>query len=368
MIMYIWLIVPILFLTFVTFYLHKIVSKAVKTFTHIKKQKRFSVIATVVLMLPIVNIFGIWTIFLLHVVFISAMLDLLIIFLSKFIKGRNKVFIKIYYSRIIPILLTVVVLIYGYSNMKNVVETDYTVHTEKTMSKENYKIALLADLHFGVSMDLKELQNLADKIEKKQPDIVVLAGDIIDGNTKKSEVAEVFKILGGIHSNYGVYYVYGNHDDELYENTPEKFEKIITSSGITILDDSSKVINDDLILIGRANRANGDPDVRLKLNQLMKDIDKEKELILIDHQPCDYGKAQKNGIDLILSGHTHAGQIWPLGAITKIVPFNDQNYGFAKSEQLNQIVTSGIAGWGYPIRTEKHSEYVIINLKSSNCK
>ena len=77
-----------------------------------------------------------------------------------------------------------------------------------------------------------------------------------------------------------------------------------------------------------------------------------------------YKKAENTGCDMILSGHTHAGQIWPVGLFASLFHFDELNYGEQKQGNLDAIVTSGIAGWGYPIRTEKHSEYVVVNLIS----
>ena len=89
----------------------------------------------------------------------------------------------------------------------------------------------------------------------------------------------------------------------------------------------------------------------------------------VDFFKAEMKKSKKNisaivGTALILSGHTHAGQILPIGLISPLFHMNDLNYGYVKESNLNEIVTSGIAGWGYPIRTEKHSEYAIIDIKN----
>lgn len=363
MIIYLWLIVPVTLLVLMAFYLYRSIYKSIRYFRFFRKQKKVSVIATMILMLPIINVLSVWTVFLLHLAIISAIIDLMVFIIGKFLKRKNKILCTIYYSRMIAVLLAALILIYGYYNMNHVVKTEYTVTTEKTELSQNYKIALIADLHFGVSMDLKKLQSYANQIEGQHPDVVVLAGDIIDGNTNKDDVDDIFRILGNIDSTYGVYYVYGNHDAESFKKVPDKLKNIISENGITILNDSNEIINDELVLIGRANRAYGNKNTRLDITQLLEPVDLDKEIVLVDHQPCDYDKAEKAGVDLILSGHTHAGQIWPLGAVSNIFSFNDQNYGYTKTKQFNKIVTSGIAGWGYPIRTEEHSEYVMIQIE-----
>ena len=83
---------------------------------------------------------------------------------------------------------------------------------------------------------------------------------------------------------------------------------------------------------------------------------------MLDHQPSDYENVKNAGCDLIISGHTHAGQIWPAGLFATLFHFDELNYGEIQQGNFHAVVTSGIAGWGYPIRTEKHSEYVVLNI------
>lgn len=71
-------------------------------------------------------------------------------------------------------------------------------------------------------------------------------------------------------------------------------------------------------------------------------------------------------IDLSLSGHTHAGQIWPTGQLGELIGVNELNYGYRQDGDYQVIVSSGIGGWGYPIRTGGHSEYVVITLNTKN--
>ena len=82
----------------------------------------------------------------------------------------------------------------------------------------------------------------------------------------------------------------------------------------------------------------------------------------MDHQPGDLKENNRQGIDLQVSGHTHAGQIWPTGQLMQLLGINEINYGYRKTGNLQTVVTSGMAGWGYPIRTGGHCEYVIIDV------
>ena len=101
---------------------------------------------------------------------------------------------------------------------------------------------------------------------------------------------------------------------------------------------------------------------RKEISELTEGQDPEKFWIILDHQPAEYAKVQQAGGGLIVSGHTHAGQIWPLGLFASLFHFDDMNYGYRQMDTMQALVTSGIAGWGFPIRTEKHCEYLIVNL------
>ena len=112
---------------------------------------------------------------------------------------------------------------------------------------------LLSDLHYGVSMNDNNLQNVVNRISAEQADIVVLDGDIVDENTTSEQMQSAFRILGQADSTYGVYYVYGNHDKNNYAAKPnysaEEMEDTITQAGIQILEDETTVINQEIALI-----------------------------------------------------------------------------------------------------------------------
>ena len=87
---------------------------------------------------------------------------------------------------------------------------------------------------------------------------------------------------------------------------------------------------------------------------------------MLDHQPSELEAADRAGYDLLLSGHTHAGQIWPTGLISQAVGIVELNYGQRKLDHLQVIVSSGIGG--YPIRTSRHCEYVIISVEGNKAE
>lgn len=111
----------------------------------------------------------------------------------------------------------------------------------------------------------------------------------------------------------------------------EKMEDTITQAGIQILEDETTVINQEIALIGRADRG-GRNAKRKDISSLVKELNPEQEWIVLDHQPSEYKKAENTGCDMILSGHTHAGQIWPVGLFASLFHFDELNYGEQKQE------------------------------------
>ncbi len=301
------------------------------------------------------------------VLLIYTLMMYFFIYIIDFFLKKNKLWNKIYLF--IPITFSICFTVYGLFNMTNVVKTEYDIHNSKLTN--NYKVALISDLHYGISLNDNELTKYANEISKEKPDFVVLAGDIVDERTTKEQMNSAFNILGSIDTKSGVYFAYGNHDKSTYTSkknyTLSELEESITKNNITILEESKKYINTDVVLIGRGY------DYRKNITDILERRDNPLYSIVIDHVPLEYDNYRENGINLDLSGHTHAGQIFPLGVLQKMINKNsafinkfhklsDAVYGKYEKDDFIGIVSSGIAGWGIPIRTESRSEYVIINL------
>lgn len=272
---------------------------------------------------------------------------------------------------VLPLVISLSTVIYGYVNMHNVDATHYTVKTEKALERD-YKIAFLSDLHAGVSLDFDELEAVCKEISSQDIDVFLLGGDIVDESTTKEQMEKSFKLLGGVKTKYGVFYADGNHDiprrQEQTENSfnAEDLNRAIEGAGIKILRDEAVNIGNDLVIIGHRDasfRGNEEITERVSIEELMEKTDKNRFSVLLEHQPREYERCKNAGVNLMLSGHTHAGQIWPVGFFTTLVAPNEQIYGIETDEDFCAIVSSGIAGWAFPIKTEKHAEYVIVALQ-----
>ena len=159
---------------------------------------------------------------------------------------------------------------------------------------------------------------------------------------------------------YGIYLINGNHDRSYYTNeyTYEEFVYELNKNNVKVLEDDVVNINNYIVLIGRQDKRFS----RKSIDELVSNIDKSKYIIDLNHQPNDYSN-EEGKVDLVLSGHTHGGQFFPLGYLGKLITDNDQFYGLTKRKDTNFIVSSGISSWAIDFKTGTKSEYVIINIK-----
>lgn len=366
----IWMLLPLTAMLSAAVYLCRKVYAAVCFFGgKLSKKKRTIITAAVsaALILPLAHIRGMWFVIFMHMVVFLLVIDLFGLIVRKC--RRNKPFpywVKaVYRSGLLAVLAAVAVTGFGYWNMHHIVKTEYTVQTDKEMREEGYTIVFFSDLHYGTTMNAEQLKQAADRIERESPDMIILGGDIVDERTSLAQMREAFEIMGNMDARFGIFYVYGNHDKNEYARNPaytaQELADTIEQAGIRILEDETCEINGELLLIGRADRGH-DPGARKTIVQLVESADAGMEWILVDHQPVEYAEAAESGCGLMLSGHTHAGQVWPGGLLADLFRMNELTYGCRKEGNLTEVVSSGIAGWGYPVRTEKHSEYVVIHL------
>lgn len=156
----------------------------------------------------------------------------------------------------------------------------------------------------------------------------------------------------------------GNHDRQPYTDdrsyTDEELDNAITENGITILEDGYIEIQNNLIIAGRGDASWGNASGRESSQEILEGVDHGKFIIMVDHQPIEAMENSEQGVDLQLSGHTHAGQIWPVGVLSELTGV--LNYGEYQKADCRVIVSSGFTGWGYPIRTEGRCEYVMISI------
>ena len=222
--------------------------------------------------------------------------------------------------------------------------------TEKQLSRP-LKLVMLSDLHLGYHNPRRELSRWVDMINGEQPDLVLIAGDIIDMSMRPLEDEHMADELRRIEAP--VYACLGNH--EYYSGEP-KAQRFYEEAGIHLLRDSCCVVG-DLCIVGRDDRTNRQ---RRPLHDIVARADKRKYTILLDHQPYHLEEAEREGIDLQFSGHTHYGQVWPISWIEDMM--YECAYGSHQRGATRYYVSSGIGIWGGKYRIGTRSEYVVCRV------
>ena len=296
-----------------------------------------------IMALPIASFFT-------HSIFLAVLIHALVFFIIKDIlvlifKDKLKIFSKIYAKGLLVILLALGLSIYGYYNAYDLRVKEYTIETIKPLQK-NTTIVFVSDLHIGtINLDY-ELDYLIDEVNKINPGIVIIGGDLFDEYTSNEEKERTIRKINELEQD--VYLIEGNHDMFTVDDK-EMFE----GSNIRVLEDESVLVDNNYYLVGRLDKRRKD---KKTYQELVRNLDLNKPVIVLEHEP--YIKDLKNeNIDLQLTGHTHNGQLFPGNLFLK--------YGRYNYDNSKMIVSSGLGVWNIPIRTAGHSEIVHINLVSA---
>lgn len=241
----------------------------------------------------------------------------------------------------------------GYIIYKNKKRSEITITLDKPIEGGAMKILFLSDLHLGYGIGKSEFKGWVELINREQPDIVLLGGDVIDNDVHplfEDNFAEAFKL---IDSKYGVYAVLGNHE---YISGVDKSLSFLEEAGVTTLRDSVATIG-GVLFVGRDDLYSRR---RRALSQVVEGYDRGLPTVMMDHQPMKLSDAEECGIDLQLSGHTHRGQIFPINLITDAI--FEVSHGYRQKGSTHYYISSGMGVWGGKFRIGSRSEYVVINL------
>ena len=267
--------------------------------------------------------------------------------------------------------------IWGAINARIIHTTEYNVTINKKTEKiKKLKIALVADLHMGYNIGTPHIKNMVKKINEQNPDLVVIAGDIFDNEYEALDNPKaIVKTLKKIKSKYGVYATYGNHDIKekilagftfskkgQKKESDIRMDQLLNDANITLLRDESVLIDDSFYLYGRPDyrRPGRGITVRKTPKEITNDLDKEKPIIVVDHEPSELQELREAGVDMDLCGHTHDGQLFPANLTSKLMWEN--SYGYLKKGNMHNIVTSGVGLFGPNMRVGTIAEVAIINV------
>jgi len=311
----------------------------------------------------ILNILGgFWLAFMLYGFLFFLLSDIisLLLRIPGVIRGEN-IFLFRKWSFIIIASFSSLLIIGGFINALIPVTKEYNITINKSAGKiKTLRIAAVSDIHLGSIIRERSIKKLSSILKNLKPDMVLLLGDIVDGEIGPVLRGDLLQYFTSPRSIDGLFAITGNHE---FIGGANKTIPYIESKGIRVLKDEIVTLDGGIQLIGRIDRDSFRfyRKERLPLGELMKQVDTTKPVILLDHQPFHLDETAKYGIDLQLSGHTHNGQMWPLNYVTSMI--YELSYGYLKKRNTHFIVSSGYGLWGPRVRSGSRSEVLLINIK-----
>ncbi len=260
--------------------------------------------------------------------------------------------------------LTLIVMITGFFIAIRPVIREYEITTEKSFrgDEESMRIMAVSDIHLGSIIRKRSMRQLSAIISAGKPDMVLFLGDLIDGSIGPVLRGDLLASLTLPPLRHGVWAITGNHE---YIGNAARTIPYIESKGIRVLKDEVVMLDNGVQLIGRLDRAAGEPPrgSRRPLQELLAEADTTMPVIILDHQPFHLSRLAGSGADLQLSGHTHDGQVWPLSLITSAL--YGLSHGHRRFGNTDVIVSSGFGIWGPRMRLGTRAEMLSITLRST---
>ncbi len=309
------------------------------------------------------------------ILFISVLLAWLAIFIFKFF-GLNVKFIV----GVLSFSFAFVYCLFGLYNAYNPIVKEVEIkmnNIDKTWL--NKTIVQISDVHLGRINGLDFARKIVDKTNSLNPDIIFITGDLFDGMGANME--SFFDILNQLQARQGIYFVTGNHEGFL---DGKSIAERLKQTKIQVLDNEIAQI-DGWQIIGISYFGLDNFSKQENIIESLPGFNKGKTNILLYHLPAsveqttndlnrrqadayfspntDFSIVKNSGIDLQLSGHTHAGQFFPFTYFSRKI-FNGFNYGLTQDGDFNLYVSSGAGTWGPPLRTGVKSEIVKIKFIS----
>jgi hypothetical protein len=215
-----------------------------------------------------------------------------------------------------------------------------------------YTIVQLSDIHVGPTIGRAFIEQLVAKVNAMSPDLVAITGDLVDGSV--AELGPLVAPLAGLRARDGVFFCTGNHE---YYSGVDEWLRFLPTLGVKVLD-NAHVALDAFDLAGVS-----DWSARHDLPRALLGRDASRALVLLAHQPKQIHEAEELGVGLQLSGHTHAGQLFPFNYAVKL----QQPYvaGLHRHKSAMIYVSAGTGYWGPPMRLGAPAEITRIELTAA---
>jgi predicted MPP superfamily phosphohydrolase len=249
--------------------------------------------------------------------------------------------------------LPVLIVVLGAVNHRVLRVHEYRLELARRSSAvREMTIVFMADLHLRDAVSDRFLAELTAKVNAQKPDLILVGGDILEGDRRGEDTGRYERAFRRMTSRYGTFGVPGNH-----ERLSRLGTGFVDRAGIRMLQDEVVRVDDALVLAGRKDDRARD---RKTVAELLADAPRDLPLVLLAHRPLQFDQARAAGVDLQLSGHTHHGQLFPINFITSHE--YDLSWGHLEKGGAHLIVTSGVQGWGPMVRTVGASEIVVLRL------
>ncbi len=256
------------------------------------------------------------------------------------------------------LIIPFIILIVGAVQYSDIKVNEYRIQIpQKDSPLHHLKIALASDFHLKEITAKSFMERFTAKVNALNVDILLLPGDILEGDRQNGQLEEFERQFRNIRTKYGTYATLGNH--EFYRRNVKL--DFYAKSNITLLQDSAIVVNNAFTLVGRNdNHLRG----RKTISELMGTVKHDLPVIVLDHRPIELSQVSATDVDILLCGHTHHGQLFPFNYITEKV--YELSWGYKKIGNTNVFVTSGVQLWGPPVRTAGDSEIMVISVDFIN--
>ncbi len=260
------------------------------------------------------------------------------------------------------LVLPVLVVAAGVVNYNTIRIHRYSIEVpRRAASVDKLRIVFASDFHLSDRTSSRFMKTFAAKVNAQDPDIVLIGGDVFEGDRRDEDKLGFEKGFRSIRSRYGLFGVPGNHEGYAGGQT-DFFEQ----AGIRLLRDEVVRIDQALILAGRNDghrhgHGRTEEGGRASMADLLRGTVHDLPLVVLDHRPVDNDAISRAGADIQLSGHTHRGQLFPVNFVTHHRYEIDNGYMLKGATHV--FVSTGVQLWGPPVRTTGYSEILIIDVK-----
>jgi predicted MPP superfamily phosphohydrolase len=248
-------------------------------------------------------------------------------------------------------------LVYGAWNATRLRTVDLEIRLPRRSGRvDRLTVVAASDLHLGELVGQRRLEKVVRQMNDLAPDVVVFAGDIVDESVTEEMEARLGGVMRRLRAPQGIFAALGNH--ESYSGLARNVA-CLRACGVTVLQDEAVEVAGALRLVGRRDPSSlATQEVRLSIPGILNRSGTASDLpvVVLDHQPVRLGEVVAAGAEFQISGHTHDGQIFPIGLINSLI--YELNWGYLKKGGTQFYVSSGAGTWGPPVRIGSRAEIV----------